>query len=531
MAQLSQATQKLIYQYESWHESLQSKEGAATIHVDEAASKVAAFYEKIRGIIDWKEEHLLKKGAIERSLKRKLFGIDLTNGLANSIAESLVLELIRGGHFPNDKIEEIKITEVQKAIDKYIFILNHSPQNQNKSKIRFPNWLYSIAACEIEEILSPSLKERSLINYMFEQMRERIRLNKKIEDKEKNIQIYIAVQKTLFNLDTPIISYHILKYKYPQWKNPDQNQLAELAKNIYFIWEALEKDFSHPLSGKFYQICEKYNTPFLLFGDILSKNLKETKEKINNPEALEFLIKKAYEARLKTLKSRLGRAAFYATLSIFLTNVVSLLAIEIPFTKIATGQFNFWAIAIDIFIPTLLMYFLVVTIKPPKKENLGKVVMEAMKIVYDNKEKDTYEIKMYRKGGFIFKAIINLFYLIFFILVLGLIVLGLKQVHFPILSYFIFIIFLSLIAFAGAKIRQKARELHMTEEKGNFLSFILDPFALPIIHLGKWLTTRWKRYNLIAAFFTALIDMPFLVFIEFIEQWRYFLKEKKEKIH
>jgi len=27
-----------------------------------------------------------------------------------------------------------------------------------------------------------------------------------------------------------------------------------------------------------------------------------------------------------------------------------------------------------------------------------------------------------------------------------------------------------------------------------------------------------------------LIDMPFLVFVEFIEQWRYFLKEKKEEI-
>ena len=192
---LSQTTQKLISSYETWHQSIQPKERVAKIHVDEVASKVAAFYEKIRGIIDWKEEHLLKKGAIERMLKRKFFsGIDLTNGNfdSSSVAESLILELIRGGHFPNDQIEESKINEVQKIIDKYVFILNNLPQEEKR--IQFYSWFSSIAACEIEEILSPSLKERALIDYMFEIMKERIKLNegilvkKGIREEDKNIQ-------------------------------------------------------------------------------------------------------------------------------------------------------------------------------------------------------------------------------------------------------------------------------------------------------------------------------------------------------
>ena len=70
MAQLSQSTKKLINPYQQWHQSLQSKEGRITIHVDEVASKVAAFYEKLRGIIDWKEEHLMRRAAIIRKLKR-----------------------------------------------------------------------------------------------------------------------------------------------------------------------------------------------------------------------------------------------------------------------------------------------------------------------------------------------------------------------------------------------------------------------------------------------------------------------------
>ena len=281
MAQLSQPTQKLIQQYQFWHESLQPKEGMPTIHVDEVASKVAAFYEKIRGIIDWKEEHLLKRRAIERILKRRLFSkLDLSNGNIfedPNIAEPLVLELIRGGHFPNDKIPELKIQEVQKAINKYVFVLNQAKSGPKKSKLQLYSWISQIAACEIEEILSSSIKERALIDYMFQVINQRIKLNEKakLNENEKNTQTYIATQKALFNLDAPVISYHILKYRYPEWKNLPEDRFNEFAENIYSIKENLEKDLNHPLGDKFYQICEKYDTPFLLLGDVLSKNPTE----------------------------------------------------------------------------------------------------------------------------------------------------------------------------------------------------------------------------------------------------------------
>ena len=41
-------------------------------------------------------------------------------------------------------------------------------------------------------------------------------------------------------------------------------------------------------------------------------------------------------------------------------------------------------------------------------------------------------------------------------------------------------------------------------------------------------TNKWKRYNAIVVFFNVLIDMPFSAFIEFLERWRYFIKDKKE---
>ncbi|RKX92141.1 MAG: hypothetical protein DRP84_10520, partial [Spirochaetes bacterium] len=215
MPELTSNTQKLIQRYISWHQSLQTKEGIPTIHVDEVVSRVASFYEKIRGVIDWREEHLLRKAAIERILKRRLF----LRKDGKELAEPLVYELIRGGHFPNDKIPESKIKDVQKIIDKYVFFLEKSPSSEERQKLNLYDWLSSIAACEIEEILSPPIRENALIEYMEEEMRKRIKVNEKLSlsEEEKNIQIYIAVQKALFKLDPPIISFHLLKRKFPNW--------------------------------------------------------------------------------------------------------------------------------------------------------------------------------------------------------------------------------------------------------------------------------------------------------------------------
>jgi len=542
MAQLSEETKKLISQYKAGDLAMQPKEGVVTIHVDEVAAKVAAFYERIRGIVDWREEHLLKRGAIERMLKRRFFvGVDLLKeeSVRESIAEPLILELIRGGHYPNDQLPETKIADVKKIIEKYIFILKNTPRAEDgQEAMSFYNWLLSITACEIEEALSSSYKERALIDYMFQLMKERIVLNegslslRPLKDEEKNIQIYISVQKALFKLDNPVISYHLLKYKYPNWQNLEQAELIEIAKNILSTKKKIERNLAHPLADKFYQICEKYDTPYLLFGDIIATDPQKGEEDVSQPDVLESKIREVYKKRVHTLKTRLSRAAIYATLSILVSKITLAMAIEIPIDKYITNEFNMLSLIINIIAPPLLMYLLVSTIKVPGKENMEKAILETMKIVHATDKKDVYEIRTFKtRRNFMLTSIIHLIYLLTFALTLGVIIFILSNLKFSVLSIIIFILFISLIAFTGTKIRQRSKELEIIEEKEGFLSLLTDFFAVPLVEVGKWLTQKWQRYNVLSAIFNVLIDMPFMMFIEFIEQWRYFLKEKKEKIH
>ena len=545
MAELSGQTKNLISRYKFWQKSLKPKENISTIHVDEVASKVAAFYEQIRTVVDWQEEHLMRRSAIIRKLKRRFVGIEINKNTKlpedNFIAEGLILELIRGGHFPNDFIEESKIIEVQKIINKYISILKNIPENQKDNPppgggLQFYNWLIEICACEVEETVEPSIKENALIDFMFSLMRVRIKVSDKIFESgilnpdDKDVQIYVAIQQALFKFDRPMVSYNLIKYKYPQWENASNELILKIGENIYKIYKKIESDLNHPLSKKFYAICEKYDTPYLLLGDILTgENIDEIEKKISEPEKLEELIRNAYKKRLKTLKSRLNRAAIYSTISIFVTKILTLLAIEVLLAEIQ-GNLDYWHLGADVLIPTFLMFALVSTIRPPSNKNLNIVVMETMKIVFQKDKIDTYEIRRARQRGIIAKSIVSIFYFIGACISYGLIYWGFHSFGFPISSIVINIIFIALIMFAGTAIRKRARELAVEEENEGFFSFIGDILVLPIIVLGRWLSNKWKKYNAFAAFFNALVDMPFSAFVEFIEKWRYFIKEKKEDI-
>jgi len=534
MAEVSQPTKILIQRYQAWSQSLQPRVGVSTIHVDEVASRVASFYEKIRGVVEWKEEHLLRRAAIERILKRRL----ILQKIGKEVAEPFIYELIRGGHFPNDRIEETKIEEIKKVLDKYLFILENGPQPpREKLKVQLYDWLLGICACEIEEVLPPPLREKALIEYMAELMKERIEViegvvvRQGLSDQAKEIQIYIAVQRALFKLDSPIISYYLLKKRYPDWPALPVLTLKEIAPNIYSIWESIEKDLKHPLADKFYQICERYDTPYLILGDIISQNSSDSQKNLSQPEVLENLIRQSYQARLRKLKARMTRAAIYSTISIFITKILLALAVEVPFDKYVTDQFNYFTLGLNISLPPLLMFLLILSIRPPSKENLQKVIMGVMKIAYESERKDTYQIKPPPKRGLIMSAFLFIFYLLSFLISFGLIVWVLLELNFGILSIAIFLIFLSLILFAGTRIRHRAKELQVGEEKESILTFLFDFLTLPVVRAGKWLSSQWEKYNILVVLLNLLIELPFQFFVEFLEQLRYFWKEKKEEIH
>lgn len=549
MIQLSSATQKLIQRYQTSVEVSQVRPSEAVIHVDEIASKVASFYEKLRGVIDWKEEHLIRRTAIVRVLKRRLISKLAGSGLVpdlnvDVLAEALVSELIRGGHFLNDTIPEAKVGEIRDILYRYTYILENASitnvalATNIKERVNFFSRMLETAACEIEEVLAPPIRESGLIEFMTGVVRERLRIDSRLSISEEDIKIqtYIAVHRTLFRLDSPIIAYRLLRYHCPEWSDLSESVLSNITANIHLLWERIDNDLAHPFSDKFFRICERYDTPYMLLGDaldmLLVSELSSMPEKLTNPRVLEGLVREAYSRRLSTLKTRLFRMAIYSTVSILVGGAFSLFIVEVPLAKLIYEKFNPLAIVIDLSVPPILMFFLVARAKLPSESNLEKAVAEVVKITYEQEGETTfYEMKFPKKRGIIFNFIIHSVYTLGCILSLGFVVWLFYIVRTPVTSTILNTINVAIVVFAGLIIRQRAKELTVEDEKLRLVDFFFSTLPIPVAKLGKWMAKKWEEYNIINVFLMVLIDTPFMVFTEFVEAWSTFVKEKKESLH
>ena len=518
----------------------------AALEVDEVASKIAKAYEKVREVIDWKEENLLRRAAIERILKRrlvsKLYGISIMPDIeAKEIAEPMALELMRSGYFDSGRISRSQVHELENILNKYIKILSDSrlPRANDdihvKKKINFYAWIMEIAACEIEELLSPNFKENALMNLMTNILYSRMKIipENGVSDMEKFLQIYISVHRTLYNFDNPIIAFNLIKIKYPFWVKEDPKSIKQVTEQAVKIRQDIEKDLEKPLGKKVYQIAAKYDAAYRLINDItdeINNTPAVVKATYADEKKLNELIDKVYHRRRKSLKKRLFRSAIYSTLSIFVAGGVSFVIFEGPVARWAGVPFSLFTLFVDLAIPSFVMFLLVLAIRPPHPSNFPVVVSEIKKIVYHQAEEDVYELALNKKKSKFLNALFVLISTLFGIAGLGIIFWIFKITQVPWTSMYIDTVFTAMVFFAATAIKATSKEITI-KDKGNILESFLDLFSVPMAKIGQWFSNKWREYNIVSALFTALVDTPFSAIIRLVEDWRNFLKEKSAEIH
>ncbi len=516
------------------------------LEVDELASKIAAAYEKVRKVIDWKEENLLRRGAIERILKRRLvselYGISILPNLnAQEMAEPMILELMRSGYFDNGKIAKKQIKEIENILNKYIRILDSSrfPKAINKkhvkNKMEFYTWMLEIAACEIEEVLAPAFKENALLNLMTNVIFERNRIlpTDRLSALDRLVQTYIACMRTLYNFDDPIISYNVIKIRFPFWVEETEVSINQVIDQVHDIRQQIETDLNNEDGKQFFKLAGKYDAAYRIIGDVLDQ-INSTpaivKEKLANPDQLKKMVEEVYFKRKASLKGRLFRSAIYSTLSIFVAGIASFIIFEGPVARLAGLDFSWLALFIDLLIPSLVMFLLVIFIRPPKDQNLRIVQKEIAKIIYQQNSEDVYEIDFRRQKNKILNGIFfgisvlcgaMSMWFIFWLFEIGKV---------PWTSMYIDTVNVAMVVFAAMAIKQKSKEITI-EDHGNFIEFLLELFSIPLAKIGQWFSAKWKKYNIFSALFTAVVDLPFSALIRIVEDWRNFLKERSSEMH
>ncbi len=522
-----------------------AKKPVTPIHVDEIASHIAKFYEQVRKVIDWKEDNVLRRSAIERALKRILFpkltGVTLRQDIDTyRVAYSVTADLIRGGHLPNDEIPEEQVNIVETVLKKYLYILKHAkfPSAELiplKRQINFTYFIIELAAVDIEEILTNPVKERVLLETMTQTLTDRIRIQPEgsMTTDEKKTHVFIAASRTLFDLDDSFIVAQLLKFTYPEWHSPTPELLEKLSAEIPSIWSQSDKVLEHPVSRQLYAICERIDTVYMLIGDILDQ-YKDTPHKAHavfaDKSKLTEALTEAYNKRYLSLKSRLFRLAIFSTLSVFLSNWVTFYIVEIPLAKIFYEGFNLFAAIVDFVVPTAVMFALVSIIRPPPDENIKQVLSTVYQFVYDDEKKKLYDVYLKRRRNSMFMLVVGILYLVMMFGVLGGVGYLFYIARLPITSVIFDTFTIALTFFAAVGIRNKSKELSV-DDKTPVWEFLLDMLSVPIARIGSILAAKWKEYNIIAIVFTFLVETPMVVVFDFIENWSQYIKERRAELH
>ncbi len=499
------------------------------IKLSQLVSKLGFFYEKFRNAIDYNEEHLIRRNSLKRLLNRQI--LFLQENDATKISQTLIYEFIRANYLPNDALPESLIDDLGILLNKYLSILKAIAKTPLAYNNKIDAWLMDLAACEIDEYLFPREKDLAMVNFMYSETVANMTFAKlQIDEKEKNLQIYLAVLRTLLQADPPLLRYRLLNLYYPAWTKMTDEEAAVFAGAIEKIKAKIDKHLAHALG---YQITQTLKVQAVFYGilkQLIGDNSASGREIIADQTALEIKISEICLKNYKAIHSRLLGSIFRVIIYIFFTKTILAFILELPYDRFFIGQVNWRALAINVVFHPLLMSAIATTIKVPGEKNTKIIVNEIKKIVYGEKRQIVFKPRKLMRRGSASYFIFNAFYLVMFLISFGIVIFALRQFHFNIVSGVLFIFFLTVVSFFGFRLRNFANQYLVIPRQDNLLNFLIDFFTLPIIRVGRFLSTNFARINIFLYLLDFIIETPFKMLVEILEKAVSFIKEKREEI-
>ncbi len=501
------------------------------VEVHGTVSNVAWAYEKLRQAIDYQDEHLLRKNAIHRILKRRL----VAGANAKDIAEPLVVELIRGRYLPNNAVPTTQIDETENIINRYIYLWASVPTlDDQKESERLFDWYLDLVSVQLNELFSPPARDELLLELMHHIADRDVSVaSTEMDEPTKATQLYIAIHRSLLKSDTAIMRYHLFTRNHPEWVSADIDTITVLGEHLPEIRTRIEQSLLHPAGELLQRLMKKYVIIFQVLNDIVVKHGEGSAALLTQPEELIKEIKAAYSHRRKTVTGRIVRSVVRSIIYVFLTKMILTLLIEVPLDRLFfSHNLNYLPLVINTSFPPLLLLFIGISIRPPGKKNEEAVIEKVQDLVYRADER--YSVFKPRKPirrSSVFTFFYRIFYALTFVLVFGGIIALLTRFEFSPVSTFIFILFLTIVSFFGIRVRLLSRELLVVDQRENIFTVLFDFFTVPILQVGRWISLRAPKINVLIFFLDVIIEAPFKAFLDATEGFFGFLREKREEIY
>lgn len=466
---------------------------------------LARVYEKARNAMEYRADHLVRRAAIERILKRQsVFSSD-----PGTVAKQLLDELKWARYVAAAELDHMPLSKLETILAKYL-----QPSDTPK------DWILGVASAEIEEGLNLNVDYNVFTAFTYQVLRQKIKVSS-IPDID--LMLFVAVDKVYSQSDEQQIAYHVLQLVQKQ-NIPDFKEVLAIA---YDQTKSISKNKQ---LGRLSNFIRRQAVPLVLLRDMYFSDPSEFKNLFNDQAIFDKKAKEVLEVQLKKMSQRIQTAAFRSITYVFLTKMLVGLVIEAPLDIFLTGHIGYLALIINLAFPPLTMWAMSLNISLPKPKDQQSLIGRSWQIVSDfgslATESDYFSDNTEIKKGWWYFAF-SIIYASVFALIFGLIFLGLNKLHFSLVSQAIFVFFLSIVAFFAYRIRQTARIYSFSVQTS---SSLWDMVLLPILAMGNIFSQGLSRLNFLAFAFDFILEAPFKLILQFLDNWVQFLSLKKEEV-
>jgi len=518
---LSQAAEVLISSFEQEEPVDRERK----ISVNPVVSKVASMYEKLRTAMDYRDEELILRAAIERILKRRI----LFGGKGKPIAEPLVRELVWARYFPDESVSESIVEKVQRKIDLFLNlrenILKHHPKFSEKT---VNEWTYQLMSSDIEHLLAPRKKKQAMSNFMFQIIRPYITIADQ-DEQVRDVQAFIAVRKAYAHDDLPFLRYQLFGQVFGEL---NEENVDHIALNFPKGFEEITKQLNHPRKDKILNYVKDKTVVFFILEDLLNVEQGKLRTLYKDENELRRSIYSICEARYGGIASKIRRAIIRSVIFILLTKAFFAIAVEGTYETIFYGRILWSSTLINIGVPPFLMAFIGLLIRTPDRENSKRIFNYVHSILING---DPYFKKQLvvriapEKIRPVLNTVFTILWLATFLIAFGVIFYILDFLHFNILSMGIFVFFLAIVSFLSYRINQTAH-IYSIEGRKSITAPIVDFIFIPFVRVGRKLTEGITQINIFIYLLDFIFEAPFKGLFGFVEQWFLFLQNKREEL-
>lgn len=499
------------------------------LEVDDTGSRLSSLYERVRQVVDYKEEHLVLRSIILRVLKRRV-----NSGQTEKFGEGLVKELTLSGYVTNKTVPVRALAAIDQTVARYMFLVQKAETWKLYSEtLPDANALWALAATEIEMIVVPHYTESGLVEYAVAIFKSRTDVAEKFtyhDPAALDVALTIAAHRVILKADTIAVADRLLQLYIPDWQELTTTDLSrrhqEMTTTFAHIHGWLNDENSEELQRHLNQFAIAVE---VLDGALQASTATELTQLRHSPVMLHERVVKQYQKLLKKVTNTFRGSVIRAGLYILLTKALLGLLIEVPLELVLFSHVVPIPLVLNTIIPPSLLFMLLLTPGVLRK-NQEKVVSEVESITYDGRSFGSQE-KVFQLQPESDSAMMPIFYLMLYIAygaILGGIGWVLNLLDFTIISGFFFYLFVSVVIYFSVRISAKRRAIVRLPVKRNiFMGLVLMPF----LTLGKFINSTFSQFNLFTLTLDLLLEAPFKSLIEIFASWRRFVDAKNNELY